>query len=150
MILGRELLLPDPQQFHSDEDLLRAAVELSGDTDVGRRRQAYWRWQREFLGDGLFTAATDVQAAVEEMADLIADEQRALRRSKLRLVTLFALTAATAGAGLLAGPLAPAAVAGAFLSVGQFVAGEAFQQPRVPGPGSLLLSARRELGWHED
>jgi hypothetical protein len=148
VVIGREFLAPDPAEFRDDKDLLRAALAIEDD-DVRRRRTAYWRWQREFLRDGMFVDQDSVAAAVEEMQDLIADEQRAVRRSRVRLVTLFALMAATAGVGMLAGPLAPAALAGAFLSIGQFVASEAFNamEPRQPSPAGLLITARKELGW---
>ncbi|RDV10477.1 hypothetical protein DXK94_08060 [Arthrobacter sp. RT-1] len=149
VVIGREFLIPEPGQFGSDEDLLRAAVELSSDSDYRRRRTAYWRWQREFLGEGIFVDPASVTAALEEMQDLVADEQRAIRRGQIRLATLFALCVATAGVGLLAGPLAPATVATAFLSVGQFVAGEALEEvpSNAPSPAGLLISGRRDLGW---
>ncbi len=149
VVIGREFLTPDPGEFHDDEDLLRAALAIEDD-DVRRRRAAYWRWQREFLRDGMFVDQDSVTAAVEEMQDLIADEHRAVRRSRVRLVTLFALAAVTAGVGLLTGPLAPATIAGAFLSVGQFAASETFNamEPRQPSPAGLLITARKELGWH--
>lgn len=148
VVIGREFLAPDPAQFPDDRDLLRAALDIEDD-DVRRRRAAYWRWQREFLRDGMFVDQDSISAAVEEMEDLIADEQRAVRRSHVRLITLFALVTATATATLFAGPLAPVALTAAFLSVGQFAASEAFgaMEPRQPSPAGLLITARKELGW---
>lgn len=148
VVMGREFLLPDPSEFGSDDDLLRAAVELSSDEDFRRRRTAYWRWQREFLRDGMFIDAESIDDALTEMQDLIADEQRALRRRRLRLISTFAMCVAAAGAAVLAGPLAPATLASAFLSVGQFVVGEAMNPPAAPGPTGLVISSRKGLGWH--
>lgn len=83
------------------------------------------------------------------MQDLIADEQRVLRNRKIRFVTLFALCVASAGLGLVSGPFAPTTLATAFLSVGQFVAGEAFDAAKKtdPSPAGLLIAGRKELGW---
>jgi hypothetical protein len=150
VVIGRKFLVPDPAQFTNDDDLLRAAVELSSDPDCRRRRAAYWRWQREFLSDGMFVDANSIDAAIAEMQDLIADEQRAVRRSRIRLITMFATCVSTAAVTLLAAPLAPVTMAAAFLSVGQFVAGEAL----APGsarssPAGLLITARKNLGWHD-
>lgn len=149
VVLGREYLVPDPEEFNGDDDaLLREAVELSNDSDYKSRRKAYWRWQQDFLGGGRLIDSTSMQAAVEEMKDLIADEQRELNSRKIRFITLFALNVATAGVGLAAGPLAPVAVAGAFLSVGNFVAGEVLQRKGAQGdlsPAALFISGRKDL-----
>jgi hypothetical protein len=148
VVIGRVFLIPDPAQFRSDDDLLRAAVELSSDEDY-RRRAAYWRWQREFLNDGMFIDAESIEAAVAEMQDLIADEHRSVRRRQIRLVTMFAICVAAAGATVFAWPLAPATLAAAFLSVGQFVAGEALAPPAAASssPAGLLITDRKGLGW---
>ena len=146
-VIGREFLVPNPDDG-DDTDQLRAAVEIAADSDVRRRRIAFWRWQREFLRDGNVTADA-IADAVSEMADLIADEQRAIRRCRFRLATMFAFCVATAATGLLAGPLAPATIGGAFLSIGQFAASEAFTAaaPNQPPPSALLYDTRRQLGW---
>jgi hypothetical protein len=148
VVIGREFLAPDPAEFTDDRDLLRAALDIEDD-DVRRRRAAYWRWQREFLRDGMFVDQDSIADALEEMQDLVADEQRAVRRSRIRLVTLFALATATAAAALLAGPLSPVALTAAFLSVGQFGVSEAFaaKEPHEPSSAGLLITARKELGW---
>lgn len=106
VVIGRELLAPDPDGFSDDRELLRAALDIEDD-DVRRRRAAYWRWQREFLRDGMFVDQDSIADAAEEMQDLIADEQRAVRRSRTRLVTLCALTTATAAVALLQAPSVP-------------------------------------------
>jgi hypothetical protein len=148
VVIGREFLVPDPAEFTDDRDLLRAALDIEDD-DVRRRRAAYWRWQREFLRDGMFVDQDSIADAVVEMQDLIADEQRAVRRSRIRLVVLFALATVTAAATLLSGPLRPVELAAAFLSVGQFGLSEAFaaQGPNEPSSAGLLITARKELGW---
>jgi hypothetical protein len=148
VVIGREFLAPDPGEFSDDRDLLKAALDIEDD-DVRRRRAAYWRWQREFLRDGIFVTQDSIADAAEEMQDLIADEQRAVRQSRKRLVTLFAITTATAAATLLAAPLTPVALAAAFLSVGGFAVSEAFDamDPGQPSPAGLLITARKELGW---
>ena len=148
VVIGREFLAPDPGEFSDDRDLLKAALDLEDD-DVRRRRAAYWRWQREFMRDGMFVTQDSIADAAEEMQDLIADEQRAVRQSRKRLVTLFAITTATAAATLLSAPLNPVTLAAAFLSVGGFAASEAFDamDPGQPSPAGLLITARKELGW---
>ena len=148
VVIGREFLMPDPAQFTGDDDLLRAAVGLSADPDYHRRRTAYWRWQREFLNDGLYIDPESIAAAVEEMQDLVADEHRALRNRRIRLITMFATCVSAAAAALLAAPLVPLSMAAAFLSVGQFVAGEALA-PRSDrsSPAGLLIDAQKSLGW---
>jgi hypothetical protein len=73
----------------------------------------------------------------------------AVRRSRTRLVTLFALTTATAAVALLSGPLSPLTLTAVFLSVGQFVTSEAFDatEPSQPPTAGLQIIARQELGW---
>jgi ABC-type enterobactin transport system permease subunit len=97
----------------------------------------------------MFVDQDSIADAVEEMQDLVADEQRAVRRSRTRLVTLFALATVTAAVTLVSGPLSPEALAAAFLSVGQFGVSEAFaaHEPTQPSSAGLLITARKELGW---
>jgi hypothetical protein len=64
LVIGREFLAPDPAEYTDDRDLLRAALDIEDD-DVRRRRAAYWRWQREFLRDGMFVDQDSIQDAVD-------------------------------------------------------------------------------------
>src|SRR5688572_15729525 len=47
-IVGQEFLVPE-EENRSHEDLLRAAVDLSSDTEVRRKRANLWRWQYDFV-----------------------------------------------------------------------------------------------------
>jgi len=71
-VLTREFLVPNNPK-RSDLDLLREAVDLAGDSDFRRKRESFWRWQREFLR-GTVTDMESITKAVDEMRDLIADE----------------------------------------------------------------------------
>ena len=88
-ILGRELLVPNSQYYKSDTDLLKAALELSSETK--NRRQAYWDWQQRIFSEEKVSTAS-IQKSVKDMADLLADERRAVRWGKARLTTIFVLT----------------------------------------------------------
>lgn len=147
-VIAREFLAPDPDEHRSDADLLRAALDLSGDRDFRRKRASYWRWQRDFIHDNVISEMA-MQDAVEEMGDLINDELREIRRQKIKTITLFTFCVASAGAALLAAPLTPVAIGGAFLSVGQFAAERIFsaQQTSQPSPAALFIDARKQLGW---
>jgi hypothetical protein len=89
------------------------------------------------------------------MQDLIADEQRTVRRGRHRLIAMFATCVTAAGATVLAAPEVLATpleltMAAAFLSVGQFVAGEALAPgPDRSSPAGLLINARKGLGWRD-
>ena len=62
-MIGREFLLPNDPAW-SSEDLLRAAVEWSGDKRFVRKRAAYWRWQDEFLRTGVILDQNALEEAV--------------------------------------------------------------------------------------
>jgi len=146
-IVGRELLVPEKSR-HSHEDLLIAALELSGDHAFRRKRAAFWRWQREFSGDGTITDRSAVEDAVAEMQDLVSDEELALRKSGIRTTVSYVILLCSVTVSLLGVPaLTPLAATGAFLSIAQFAA------DHLPAPdtnfsgASLFGTARRHFGW---
>lgn len=147
-IIGHEFLVPDDPRW-SHDDLLRQAVELSSERAYARKRSSFWRWQREFLTDQGITDQSAIQAAAEEMEDLL-DEERAVTRKKgIRVGTQFAFLAGSIVLGMLGGPLTPVAIGGAFVSIGQFVADRLLDDPRdtAGAPVSLLRDSRKHFGW---
>lgn len=147
-ILAHELLLPENPDW-SHEDLLREAVALSSERVSRRKRAAFWRWQREFMHDSVVTDQLSVAAAVEEMEDLLEEERAIARRRWARTGTQFAFLVGSVTLGMLGGPLTAAALGGAFVSVGQFVA-DKLLEPRADDsnrPTALLRDARKHFGW---
>jgi hypothetical protein len=156
-ILGKRLLVPVAESYPDPEGALRRAVALSDDGDFRRKRKAYYRWQREFLED---CARLDtiwdnldrqqvIAKAFEEMQDLVADEERALRLHKIKLSALFALTVAGTGLTLAGGgPVTSVGLAGAFVSVGSFLVDKLLApEPDKPAPAAFVTSARRHFDW---
>jgi hypothetical protein len=126
-------------------------LSLSADAKFRRKRAAYWRWQQEFLRDATVLDQKAIDEAVEEMNELIHDENAAITRSRIKLGVSFAFAVGAAAVGMFAGPLAPIAVASAFLSIGgwtidhgsEFLSGGEV----TASPGAMCLSARRAFGW---
>ncbi|MGB8837404.1 MAG: hypothetical protein WCC67_11705, partial [Candidatus Acidiferrales bacterium] len=149
-VIGREFLVPNDSE-RGEEELLAEAVRLSGDSRFRRKRAAYWRWQEEFLHEAIILDDKAVSEAVEEMNDLIEDEKAEVRRSRIKLGVSFVFAVGAATTGMLTGPLAPVALAGAFLSVGGWVIDHGSEAFGLGGakdsPAGLCLSARREFGW---
>jgi len=148
VVMGREFLAPDHSEYKSDADLLKASVELADDREFRRKRSSYWRWQREFLTDGITDQAA-IKDAAEEMGDLLADELRTVRRQRIKTLTLFAFCVSSAAISLAAAPFTPLALGAAFLSVGQFSAERLLtaHEKDVPSPTALFFDARKQLGW---
>ena len=153
-VLGREFLVPDDPDWNDEdlskaEDLLKAAVELSSDPTFKRKRSSYWRWQREFTGSDVITDQQAVEAAVEEMRELIEEEQAVVRKANIRTTSRYAFLVASITVGLLAGPLSPLALGGAFVSVGQLVTERYFEghEKKEPAAGALFHDTRRHFGW---
>lgn len=129
-------------------------MALSADREFQRKRNAFYRWQREFLEEcarlntvwGPSDREQVIAKAVEEMQDLIADEERALRQQQIQLKVLFALKVARSGltlAGSGGGPIT-LALAGAFVTVGSFVAEKLLPPGRTspcPRPSSSARGA---------
>ncbi|MGH2804370.1 MAG: hypothetical protein ACRDL4_15175, partial [Thermoleophilaceae bacterium] len=61
-----------------------------------------------------------LDAAVEEMADLVADLERAARWGLTKTIGQYLFLAGSVTLGMLGGPLTPVGVAGVTLIVGQF------------------------------
>jgi hypothetical protein len=146
--LGREFLIPDPDEHRSDNDLLRATVDLACDSEFRQKRRNFWRWEREFITDGVTDQAA-IDAAVSEMGELIEEEKSTVRKSKLRTVSRYAFTVATITLGLVGGPLTPLAIGGAFVSVARFTADRLLEGQPVASqsPAALFHDTRRQLGW---
>ena len=146
-IIGRAFLVPD-DDARTDEELLRMAVELASDSTYVRKRASYYRWQREFLASPCIDADA-LRAAGDEMEDLLADLRRAATHERVKVGTQFAFVASTVAVGLAAGPLAPLALAGAFLSLGQFVADRwlSRKDAQTPSPMAAIYDAQKHFGW---
>ena len=146
--LGREFLIPDPDDYRSGDDLLDAAVDLAGDSDFRQKRRNFWRWQREFIADGVTDQAA-IDAAVTEMRELIEEEKGSVHQKKLRTVSMYAFTAASITLGLAGGPLTALAFGSAFLSVARFTADRLLegQLPESQSSAALFYDARRHFGW---
>ncbi len=149
-VIGREFLVPNNPE-RNDDDLLREALSLSADAKFRRKRAAYWRWQQEFLRDATVLDKKAIDEAVEEMNEMIHEENAAIDWSHIKHGVSFAFAVGAAGLGMLVGPLAPIAVASAFLSIGgwiidhssEFLSGD---QPATSS-AAMCLSARRAFGW---
>lgn len=146
-VLGREFLVPDDPGV-SDEELLVKAVALAREPDFRNKRTAYHEWRRQFLTGQGTTDAESIARAVQEMHRLVGEEAKALRRDVVQVGTRYAF--AVAGFGLALGGvwLAPLAVAGAFVSLGAFVA-DRIMAPgtAAPSAGALFHDARKHFGW---
>ena len=149
-IIGREFMVPDDPNT-KDDDLLRAALEISSDTRFKQKRAAYWRWQREFLSEVTVLDQSALDAAAEEMSTLIDEEKTEARKTKVRMGLSFAFAAGAAAIGIFTPPLAPIAFAGGFLSIGGWAIDHVPEyldgQRRDPRPSAMCVSAQREFGW---
>jgi hypothetical protein len=150
VVMGRKFLVPDPSEYTDDYALLRKTVEVAADDDFQNRHAAYWKWQRDYLNDALYADPESIQESLSEMSE-IEEELGAVNKRRARFVMMFALCVVSVGVSLLAAPLGPPAFAGAFLSVGQFPAGEVFarQERSEPTAACLLIAGRRSLGWED-
>jgi hypothetical protein len=147
-VLGRELIVPASTE-RSDIDLLSSAVELAQDPDFIKKRRQFHRWQREFLTDGV-TDAESVVKAVQEMEELLEEQKTLVRKRRYQVGLLFAFTVASVAVPMLGAPITAAAAGGAFLSVGQFVAGRWFDKADPSDArmvSAMFLDAQKRLGW---
>lgn len=147
-ILGHEFLVPNDPKW-SYEDLLREARDLSSEPVFRRKRASFWRWQREFLGEKGITDQSAIRDAVDEMQYLLDAEQALIRRKHIKTGTQFAFLVGSITLGMLAAPLAPLAIGGAFLSVGQFVTDKLLEESKDDSnkPVALLRDIRKHFGW---
>jgi len=148
-IIGREFLVPNDPSW-TDDELLRAAVDLSSDIRFKRKRAAYWRWQQEFLGDSTVLDQAGIDDAVDEMRELIEEERTEARKAKIKLGVSCAFAVGAATTGLFAGPLAPCAIGAAFLSIGGWVFDRATGPAQEASPAAMCYSAQREFGWRSN
>ena len=154
-VLGREFLVLDEPDF-SDQRALKEAVALSSDSTFRRKRANYWRWQREFLNYEVFTDEKGLSGALEEMQELVAEQNREIKKAKFRTVAKYAFAVGSISVGMFGGHMLPIVISPlalvfdkAFLSVGQFVSERLLQS--APGTdreaASLFCDFRRHFGW---
>ncbi len=151
VVMGRKFLVPDRSEYSDDFALLKRAVDVASDDEFRNKRAAYWKWQRDYLNDALYADPDSIQDSIAAMSELVHEELHAVKMRKVKCVTMFAFCIASVGVSLLAAPLAPLALAGAFLSIGQFSAEKVFakQERSQPSAATLLIAGRRSLGWEE-
>jgi hypothetical protein len=145
-VIGREFLVPDDPAWEP-QDLLRAAVDLSGGRRFRRKRAAYWRWQDEFLRNTIIIDRQALNEAIEEMRELIEDEKAEARKSGIKLGLGLACAIGAASAGIYLDPHSMVALGGAFLSVGGWVTDHFPGGVGTPPPAAICITAQRELGW---
>ena len=157
VVLARPLLLPHVD-VEDREDILREAVELSGNKALVDARTAYHNFVREFIGP-LQAPDGDVDIARIREADLtFADEQLAAQKAVLgrdrrtvwsRTEWAMMIVGASAQAGLAAAGALPLLGAGGVLAqfIG-YVAGKRVQvrEPRPLNGASLFVAAEQKLG----
>lgn len=158
-VLGKRFLVPAAESYPDDIGALHSALALSADNEFKKKRRAYFRWQREFLEEcSQFDRVWEqgdreqiVAKAIEEMQDLIADEERALRIQRIKLGTLFTFTVTGSSLALIgSGPINPIGLAGAFVSVGAFVVDQLLEPaPANPPPAAFFTSVNQHFGWTE-
>lgn len=134
------------------EDLLRDAVELSSEKSYKHKRASFWRWQREFYSNVGTIDMDAIQAALLEMNELVLDVQNIVDNSKIRTGIKYMCFLGTIAVATITGPLSAAAVAGVFLSAGQFAADQVFPdsyQENIHGrmAGALIHDLRKHFGW---
>ena len=146
-ILGHEFLGLDTEN-RGHMDVLAEAVDLSSQTAFRRRRRAYWRWQREFLGEIAVTDMESLRSAIEEMRDLVADERRAIRRKRVRTTATYVFFVSSLAFTLAAGgPLTPIAIGGAFASLGQFAVGRLAESDENRSAAAVFVDTKKHFGW---
>jgi hypothetical protein len=126
-------------------------VGLASERSFKRKRANYWRWQREFLDDEGITDQVAIEAAVEEMRELLEEQEAAVRKQRIRVGKRCAFLVGSVTLGLLGGPFTPVAVGGAFLSVAQYAANRILEGGKGEGadesPAALFLDAQKHFGW---
>ena len=156
-ILAHEFLVPDEPGW-SHADLLRAALDFSSERQFRLQRGNLWRWQWDYVDDELVvTDRVAIERALEEMQELVAEERRAVEKSKLHLASKYAfligsltVAAMTIAAAPVALPAIAIAGAGVFISVGQFSA-DRLLAPKPADEGrkaaAFLADIQRHFGW---
>lgn len=147
-VLGREFLMPEDPGM-SDEELLAEAADLARKPDFRNKRSAYHEWRRDFLTREGTTDRESVERAVARMSELVAAEVGALRRGRVDLGVRYGFAISGCALSVAAAPAAPLALAGAFLSLGAFVADRiiAAAEEKKPSAAAVFHSARKHFGW---
>lgn len=144
--IGAKFLVPEDPAA-DDEDLLGEAIEISTGATYRKARRSFWRWQREFYGDDVITDQETLDAAAEEMADLLADVERAYAWDRAKTIGRYAFLVGSIALGMIGGPLTVVSIAGVTLSVGEFSFNQIAeaQDKRDPAPAALVHTAKKEF-----
>jgi hypothetical protein len=154
--IGWKFLAPkDPGPRRSDEDQLRAAVELAADPDFRRRRASLMRWEREFVADGV-TDPEAILAALTELEELVKEQCSAAKAARRETTVRFGfrlspIPVGLAGAIVVAPPVGIAfAAGGAFLALGSAAIDWKYSRNELePSPAAFVHSAHRHFGWDQ-
>ena len=144
--MSLRFLVPKVESQVEPRDL-KAVLERTGTKEHKKARDAFWRWQRDFFGENVITDQVTLNAAVEEMTDLVADLERAARWGRIKTVGQYLFLAGSVTVGMLGGPLTPIGVAGVTLTVGQFAFEKVAARVEVkPAPeAALFVTSKRGL-----
>src|SRR5918994_7240601 len=144
LLLANRFLVP--KISNADEALL-LAVGLARDNNFKQKRRAYYEWQERTI-HAITNEGMTPENAAEEMAQLLTDYNHCVRAATKKTAYKLSFTLAGTGLSLAAAPLAPLALAGAFVGLVRFAtldltpvvaAGEA-------GPPAMFHEGARGLG----
>lgn len=154
-VLGWELNVPDDPKLSDDELLRETVAYVTGDADFRKHRSEYWRWQQDFLKNGL-TDRESIEKAVTVMRDKTADREEDAKRMPMDHTVRYAFrigAPSLALAGLFFGPVGAIAVgaAGVFLTCAEiatekWVLREKLQE-NEPSPAAFVHDVHRHFGW---
>ena len=130
-----------------EPDHLESILNHTSTREHQRARAAFWHWQRDFFSDDVITDQETIDAAVEEMRDLIADLRKALRWKGIKTRSQYLFLAGSVLLGMLGGPLTPVAIGGVVLNVGKFALDKAADAARKDAamPAALFVADERSL-----
>jgi hypothetical protein len=136
-----KFLAPKVDGIVQPSDLERV-LERTGRPEHKKARDAFWRWARDFFAEDVVGGQRSLDAAVEEMADLVADLERAAQWKRARTAGKYLILAGTVLVGMLDGGLTYATVGAAGLQVGQLVFEKVVDEKEVkPTPAGALFTS---------
>ena len=145
--MAMEFLVPKVEGVLEPEHL-ENILEHTSTRNHKKARDAFWHWQRDFFGDDVITDQDALDAAVEEMADLIEDLRKAFFWKKVKSRSQYLFLAGSVSLAMFGGPLTPVGFAGVALNIGQFGLGKVLdhhQENSNSSPAALFVPEKSEL-----
>ena len=145
-VLGMKFLVPALDRRVEPDDV-ELVLKHTSTPEHRRQRSAFWAWQQDFFGDDVIARQDTLNAAVEEMSELLESLNSAAKWGNAKTNATLVFLVGSIAIGFASGPLTPFGMAGVGLSLLQYATDQFIgsREPKRAPEAAIFAIDRTDL-----